>query len=72
MDAKTVYTLLKPHLDKMEPKEKRSLSNLIIGLKKKKPFKSKRRILSLSKAKERINQFRKKEIDREFSGSLGA
>ncbi|GHA29274.1 hypothetical protein GCM10007103_08110 [Salinimicrobium marinum] len=72
MDAKTVYTILKPHLDKMEPQEKRSLSNLIVGLKKKKPFKSKRRVLSLSKAKERIRQFRKKEIEREFSGSLGA
>jgi hypothetical protein len=71
MDAKTVYTILKPHLQKMEPKEKRSLSNLIIGLKKK-PFKSKRQILSLSKAKDRIRKFREKEIDREFSESLGA
>ena len=55
----------------MEPKEKKSLSNLIIGLKTKEPLKKKRRKLSLTKAKEKIRSFRKREIERDLSGSIG-
>ena len=71
MDAKTIYALLKPHLETMEPKEKKSLSNLIGGLRKRRSFKGKRRKLSLTKAKEKIRSFRKREMERDFAKSAG-
>ncbi|WP_424493808.1 hypothetical protein [Salinimicrobium sp. GXAS 041] len=71
MDAKTIYALLKPHLETMEPKEKKSLSNLIVGLRKKRSIKEKRRKLSLTKAKEKIRSFRKREMERELTKSAG-
>lgn len=61
MDAKTIYSLLKPHLDSMKPTEKKSLSNLIIGIKERKFSRTKRRI-SLSKAKEKLKKFRRREM----------
>lgn len=72
MDAKTIYALLKPHLESMEPKEKKSLSNLISGLRKKESFKRKRQKLSLTKAKEKIRNFRKREMERDLSQGLKA
>lgn len=61
MDARTIYSLLKPHLDLMEPSEKKSLSNLISGNKEGK----KRKTISLSRAKEKIRKFTRTEIEKE-------
>lgn len=65
MDAQTIYSLLKPHLDLMEENEKKSLSRLISGMANKKISARKHKMLSLTKAKEKIKNFRNREIERE-------
>ena len=63
MDAKTIYTILKPHLEMMEPQEKELLSNLIAGFKeKKRNFQGRRKVISLAQAKKKIIDFRKREM----------
>ena len=59
MDANTLFNLIKPHLERMEPTEKRSFSLLIRGCSKRK------QILSLSRAKEKLRLFRSREMLRE-------
>jgi len=59
MDATTLFKLIKPHLEKMEPTEKRSFSQLISGNRKR------RKILTLSRAKEKLRLFRSREMLRE-------
>ena len=63
MDAKTIFNLLKPQLESMEPKEKESLSNLIVG--KNRSSKSHREILTVEEAKEKIKLYRSVEMLRE-------
>lgn len=64
MDAQTIYSFLKPHLERMEPQEKESLSNLIAGIKeKKRNFQGKRKVISLAQAKKKIIDFRKREME---------
>lgn len=66
MDAKTIFSLLKPHLESMEPREKKSLSNLIVGIRgKKSGAGGRRKIISLAKAKEKLRLFRSMEMERE-------
>lgn len=64
MDAKTLYALLKPHLDLMEPVERECLSQLIKGSSAK-VFQRRRKILTLSGLKEKLKNFRNREIVRE-------
>lgn len=63
MDAKTIYNVLRPQLEKMEEKEKRSLSKLIAGKSGKSKYK--RLILSAKEAKDKIKLYRLVEIQRE-------
>lgn len=62
MKAKTLYNLLKPHLDLMEPTEKKSLSNLINGVRERN-FDSCDRKISVRKAKEKLTFFRQNAIE---------
>ncbi len=65
MDAQTIYRLLKPHLDLMEPTEKRSLSNLISGMPKGGFSSGHRKITSVSKAKEKLKSYCKRQMELE-------
>lgn len=65
MDAKTLFRLLRPHLDSMEPQEKKSLSKLIVGIRGKSLSGGRRKILSVAKAKEKLQLFRTMEMERE-------
>lgn len=65
MDAQTIYSLLKPHLEQMESKEKKSLTRLISGSKFQKKLGGRRKVISLAKAKEKLRFFRSQEMLRE-------
>lgn len=65
MDAKTLFSLLKPHLESMEAKEKKSLFKLITGMKGKSLSARRRKVLSLEKAKEKLKLFRSMEQAKE-------
>ena len=65
MDAITIYKLIKPHLDLLDLSEKKALSKLI---KTEKPLKmtcAHRKIRPISKAKEHLKNFCRREIERE-------
>lgn len=62
MDAHTLFDLIRPHLDKMEPTEKKSFTQLIRG---NGICRKRRQILSLSRAKEKLRIFRSREMLRE-------
>lgn len=64
MDAKTIYGLMKPYLEKLDHVEKESLSNLITS----KPTKvtcHHRKVFSITKAKEKLKKFCRREMERE-------
>lgn len=65
MDARTIYGLMKPYLDKLDHVEKESLSNLIA----RKPTKviscTHRKVVSITKAKEKLKNFCRREMERE-------
>ena len=65
MDAKTIYGLMKPHLDKLDHIEKESLSNLITSKPTKVISWNHRKVFSLSKAKDKLKKFCRKEMERE-------
>jgi hypothetical protein len=65
MDAITIYKLMKPHLDLLNPSEKATLSRLIKNKKPERVTCAHRRELSISKAKEFLKTFCKKEMQRE-------
>lgn len=61
MDAKTLFNLIKPHLENMETTEKRSFTELLRGTRSGR----RRKILSLNRAKEKLRLFRSREMLRE-------
>lgn len=61
MDAKTLFNLIKPHLETMEITEKRSFTQLLSGSR---PGR-RRKVLSLDRAKEKLRLFRSRAIQRE-------
>lgn len=65
MDARTIYGLMKPHLDKLDHVEKETLSKLIIGLPPQKVTHHHRKVISLAKAKEKLKRFCRHEMERE-------
>ncbi len=65
MDAKTMYRLMKPHLDLMNLSEKQALSKLINALPPSKNTCQHKKILSLSKAKENLKKVCLREMERE-------
>ena len=65
MKAEIIYKLLKPHLQNMEPQEKRMLSNMIVGLKSKGIEERRRKIYSLNTAKKNLKLFQMQEMARE-------
>lgn len=69
MDAKTLFHILKPHLEKMENREKKFLSQLINGSSKG-IFSSRRKILTSAGVKEKLKVFRIQEMARERKEAL--
>ena len=65
MDVITIYKLMKPHLDMLNPSEKAALSKLIISRKPEKITCTHRRKLSITKAKEKLKTFCRREMQRE-------
>ncbi|MHA6280284.1 hypothetical protein ACXYMT_08890 [Salinimicrobium sp. CAU 1759] len=65
MDVKTIYKLMKPHLDLLNSSEKATLSRLINSRKPEKVTCAHRRILSVTKAKEKLKTFCRREMQRE-------
>lgn len=72
MDAKTIYGLVKPHLDTLDHVEKETLSNLILGLPPQKVSRHHRKVISLSKAKKKLKRFCRREMEREKKQNLHA
>lgn len=66
MDAETIFKLLKPQLKTMDEKEKKSLSNLIVG--KMGKNESRRSVMTVKEAKEKLELYRSVEIQRERQG----
>ena len=65
MDARTIYGLMKPYLDKLDHVEKESLSNLITSKPTRVIPNNHRKVFSLSKAKEKLKKFCRREMERE-------
>ena len=65
MDAKTIYKMMKPQLDLLEPSEKMYLSKLIGSLPAKKISCQHRKTFSLSRAKENLRRMCRVEMERE-------
>ena len=65
MDAKTIYKMMKPQLDLLEPSEKMNLSKLIGTMPAKQVSCQHRKIFSLTKAKEKLRNICRQEILRE-------
>ncbi|NJW51346.1 hypothetical protein [Salinimicrobium oceani] len=65
MDAHTLYRIMKPHLDGLAPSEKDSLTKLINTRTPGKVTCHHRKIHSLSKAKEYLKNFCRREMERE-------
>lgn len=65
MDAITIYKLMKPHLDLLNDSEKAALSKLIKTRKPERVTCAHRKKLSLSKAKEHLKIFCRREMERE-------
>lgn len=62
MDAKTIYKMMKPQLDLLEPSEKMNLSKLIGTMPAKRISCQHRKTFSLSKAKEKLRNMCNREI----------
>ncbi len=65
MDAKKIYSLIKPHLELLDTSEKKVLSQLISGNSPKKVTCHHRSITSLAKAKEKLKKVCIREMERE-------
>ena len=65
MDVTTIYKLMKPHLDLLNPSEKAALSKLINTRKPDRVTRTHRKKLPLSKAKEHLKTFCQTEMERE-------
>lgn len=65
MDVNTIYKLMKPHLDLLNPSEKVALSKLISTEKPLRVTCGHRKKLSLSKAKKHLEVFCQREMERE-------
>ncbi|MEG9326513.1 hypothetical protein SAMN04488034_102213 [Salinimicrobium catena] len=65
MDARTIYNLMKPHLNRLNVSEKRTLSQLITKLPPNKVSCHHRKVISLSKAKEKLKLMCSREMERE-------
>ncbi|WP_029033508.1 hypothetical protein [Salinimicrobium terrae] len=65
MDVTTIYKLMKPHLDLLNPSEKAALSKLITSPKPSKVTCTHRKKLSITKAKEHLKIFCRQEMERE-------
>lgn len=62
MDAKTLFSLVKPHLETMDAEERKSLAILI---RKRHSSAGRRKNLSLPKAKEKLRRFHLREMQKE-------
>lgn len=65
MDAKTLFTVIEPHLQSMDPHEKQSLTKLIEGINTRTFSSGRPRILSLKAAKTKLKTFRRSEMIKE-------
>ncbi len=65
MDARTMFRMLKPHLDHMNPNEKKELSKLITTLPAGKICCHHRKVYPLKKAKENLKVFCQTEMAKE-------
>lgn len=65
MDATTIYKMMKPHLNKLNISEKRALSQLITKLPPHKISSHHRKVISVSKAKEKLKLMCSREMERE-------
>ena len=62
MDVKTLFTVIEPHLNKMDSREKQSLANLIADSHKSSLSSGRPKILSLKAAKNKLKKFRRGEM----------
>lgn len=65
MDVKTLFTVIEPHLETMDPQQKQSLSKLIVGFHNKSFCSGRPKILSLKAAKNKLKLFRRGEMLKE-------
>lgn len=68
MDASTLYNLMKPHLELLDPSEKKSLLKLINSSPPLKVTSHHRKVRPLSKAKNHLKEFCLREIEKEQKG----
>lgn len=69
MDAQTIYRLLKPHLELMEPTEKRSLTQLISDTPESGFSSRHRKITNVTQAKEKLKSYCKRQMELERNKS---
>lgn len=70
MDAKKIYGMIKPQLDLLDPSEKATLSKLITAPRPEKVTCHHRKVRPLSKAKEYLKTFSRREMEREQQAGL--
>lgn len=65
MDVRTIYNLMKPHLENLDVSEKKALSRMISGVRPQKISCNHRTITSVAKAKEKLKMVCRREMERE-------
>jgi D-aminopeptidase len=65
MDAQMIYKMMKPQLDLLDVSERKNLIKLIKAVPAKKVSSHHRKVLSLTKAKERLRNMCRREMKRE-------
>lgn len=65
MDARTIFRLMKPHLDDMDTSEKKTLTDLITAAPIQKVRCHHKKVLTLKKAKENLKAVCQKEMQLE-------
>lgn len=70
MDARKIFKMIKPQLDLLDPSEKITLSKLITSREPEKITPHHRKVRSISKAKEYLKTFSRKEMERERNAAV--
>lgn len=65
MDVRTIYNLMKPHLESLDVSERKALSRMISGVRPQKISSTHRTITSVAKAKEKLKMVCRREMEKE-------
>lgn len=72
MDANKIYKMIKPQLDLLDPSEKLTLSKLITSQRAEKITPHHRKVRPISKAKEFLKTFSRREMEREQNSRISS